>query len=45
MFAGHHWVAAILGLVATVGWTLQGLGNAFYYRQVSFSFGFRPDVP
>ncbi|KAJ3869974.1 scamp family-domain-containing protein [Lentinula novae-zelandiae] len=34
MFAGHHWVAAILGLVATVGWTLQGLGNAFYYRQI-----------
>ncbi|KAF9075234.1 scamp family-domain-containing protein [Rhodocollybia butyracea] len=34
MFANHHWVAAVLGLVATIGWTLQGLGNAFYYRQI-----------
>lgn len=35
MFIGHHWAAAIIGTVATVGWTIQGLGNAFYYRQVS----------
>jgi len=34
MFVGHHWAAAILGLIATVGWTIQGLGNAFYYRQI-----------
>jgi len=34
MYIGHHWVAAILGTVATVGWTIQGLGNAFYYRQI-----------
>lgn len=34
MYAGHHWAAAILGTVTTLGWTLQGVGNAFYYRQV-----------
>jgi len=34
-FSGHAWVAAVLGLVATVGWTVQGVGNAYYYRQVS----------
>jgi hypothetical protein len=34
MFARHHWVTAILGLIATIGWGLQGLGNAFYYRSV-----------
>jgi hypothetical protein len=27
-------VAGVLGVVATVGWAVQGLGNAFYYRQV-----------
>ncbi|TDL24759.1 scamp-domain-containing protein [Rickenella mellea] len=26
--------AAIVGTVATVGWTIQGVGNAFYYRQI-----------
>ncbi|KAI0273748.1 scamp-domain-containing protein [Gloeopeniophorella convolvens] len=26
--------AGILGVVATVGWAIQGLGNAFYYRQI-----------
>ena len=31
-------VAGILGIIATVGWAVQGLGNAFYYRQVIFSF-------
>jgi len=34
MFSNQHWVAAILGLLATIGWILQGLGNAFYYRQI-----------
>ncbi|KAK0483695.1 scamp family-domain-containing protein [Armillaria novae-zelandiae] len=34
MFVNHHWAAAILGLVATIGWIVQGLGNAFYYRQI-----------
>jgi hypothetical protein len=34
MFARHSWAAAVLSLVATIGWVLQGLGNAFYYRQV-----------
>jgi hypothetical protein len=28
-------VAGILGVVATVGWAVQGLGNAIYYRQVT----------
>src|SRR5882757_4236096 len=27
-------VAGVLGIIATVGWAVQGLGNAFYYRQV-----------
>jgi hypothetical protein len=36
MFAKKKLVAAIFGVVATVGWTLQGLGLAFYYRQVMF---------
>jgi len=34
MFVKHYWAAAVLGLVATVGWTIQGLGNAYYYRQI-----------
>lgn len=34
MYAQGHWAAGILGTIATVGWTVQGLGNAFYYRQV-----------
>ncbi|KAI0082642.1 scamp-domain-containing protein [Panus rudis PR-1116 ss-1] len=34
MFIKHSFVAAILGTIATVGWTLQGLGNAWYYRQI-----------
>ncbi|KAG5634373.1 hypothetical protein H0H81_002206, partial [Sphagnurus paluster] len=33
MFVKHYWVAAILSLVATIGWLIQGLGNAYYYRQ------------
>lgn len=34
MYIGHRWVAAILSTIATVGWTIQGVGNAFYYFQV-----------
>lgn len=34
MFARPAIPAAIVGTIATVGWTVQGLGNAFYYRQV-----------
>jgi hypothetical protein len=34
MFSQGHWAAGILGTIATVGWSLQGVGNAFYYRQV-----------
>ncbi|KAJ7046839.1 scamp family-domain-containing protein [Mycena alexandri] len=34
MYANHHWIAAVFCTVATVGWTVQGLGNAFYYRQI-----------
>jgi hypothetical protein len=30
-------VAGVLGIIATVGWAIQGLGNAFYYRQVNLS--------
>jgi SCAMP family len=28
-------VAGVLGIIATIGWAIQGLGNAFYYRQVN----------
>lgn len=35
MFVRSAWVAAILGTIATVGWVIQGVGNAMYYRQVS----------
>ncbi|KAJ7905561.1 scamp-domain-containing protein [Mycena olivaceomarginata] len=34
MYAQHHWLAAVFCTVATVGWTVQGVGNAFYYRQI-----------
>ena len=33
MYSRHAIVAGILGTVATVGWTVQGLGNAYYFRQ------------
>jgi hypothetical protein len=39
LFAQHHWVPAIIGTIATVGWTIQGLGNAFYYRSVRPRYG------
>jgi hypothetical protein len=35
-FSHRALVAGILGIIATVGWAVQGLGNAFYYRQVIF---------
>ena len=34
MYSQGHIVAGILGTIATAGWTVQGIGNAFYYRQV-----------
>ncbi|KAF8238625.1 hypothetical protein L208DRAFT_1387304 [Tricholoma matsutake] len=42
MFIKHYWAAAILGLLATVGWFIQGLGNAYYYRQASQHLPFIP---
>lgn len=35
MYTGHHFVAAILGTISTVGWGLQGVGLGYLYRQVS----------
>lgn len=37
MFAHHTWGAAIVGLIATIGWVTQGVGNMYYYRQVRIS--------
>ncbi|KAI5899338.1 scamp-domain-containing protein [Schizophyllum commune H4-8] len=34
MYGGGHIVAGILGTIATVGWVLQGAGNAYYYREI-----------
>ncbi|KAH8116921.1 scamp family-domain-containing protein [Phellopilus nigrolimitatus] len=34
MYAGGHIAAGILSTIATIGWIVQGLGNAFYYRQI-----------
>ena len=42
MFSSGHWAAGILGAIATAGWTLQGIGNAFYYRQVCRSSAAHP---
>lgn len=36
MFAQGHIVAGVFGIIATAGWTIQGLGNLWYYRQVRF---------
>ncbi|KAH9981185.1 scamp-domain-containing protein [Lactifluus volemus] len=33
-FSHRAFVAGIFGAIATVGWAIQGLGNAFYYRQI-----------
>ena len=35
MFNSGHWVAGIFCIIASVGWILQGGGNAWYYRQVT----------
>ena len=35
MYTKPAFVAAALGTVATVGWVIQGVGNALYYRQVN----------
>jgi len=34
MFAQGHIVAGVFGIIATAGWTIQGLGNLWYYRQI-----------
>ncbi|OSX65306.1 hypothetical protein POSPLADRAFT_1039036 [Postia placenta MAD-698-R-SB12] len=34
MYVKGHIAAAIVGTVASVGWVLQGVGNALYYRQI-----------
>jgi len=34
MFSQHHLAAGILGIFPSVGWVIQGAGNAFYYRQI-----------
>ncbi|ELU44821.1 polyadenylate-binding protein [Rhizoctonia solani AG-1 IA] len=31
---GSGIVAGVLGIIATVGWTLQGVGNGWYYREI-----------
>jgi len=33
-FSGGHIVVGILGIIATVGWTLQGVGLLYYYRAI-----------
>ena len=38
MFSRGHIAAGILGVFASVGWTVQGLGNLYYYHQVSSDF-------
>lgn len=35
MYTRPAFVAAALGTVATVGWVIQGVGNALYYKQVN----------
>lgn len=34
MYIDGHLAAGILGTIATVGWSLQGVGNGFYFFQV-----------
>lgn len=34
MYSRPALVAAILGTISTVGWTLQGLGLAYFYREI-----------
>ncbi|PPR03631.1 hypothetical protein CVT24_007747 [Panaeolus cyanescens] len=33
-FGSHSWVSAVFGLLATIGWTVQGVGLAYYYREI-----------
>jgi hypothetical protein len=49
LFGRGKIVAAVLSLIATIGWAIQGLGNAFYYRSVraiylSRVLGFNTDM-
>jgi hypothetical protein len=34
MLTQGHIAAGVVGIVASVGWIIQGLGNAFYYRRI-----------
>ncbi|KZS99202.1 scamp-domain-containing protein [Sistotremastrum niveocremeum HHB9708] len=34
MYSQGHIVAGVLATVATVGWTIQGLGDLFYFRSI-----------
>lgn len=33
-FTGGHIVAGVFCAIAAAGWTAQGLGNAYFFRQV-----------
>ena len=43
-FTGGHIVAGVFCAIAAAGWTVQGLGNAFYFRQVRRRNQNRTDV-
>lgn len=45
MYVKGHIAAAIVGTVASVGWVLQGVGNALYYRQVRWHHSQDPRYP
>jgi len=34
LFGHHTWGAAVIGLIASIGWVVQGGGNLYYYRQI-----------
>ncbi|CDZ97160.1 Secretory carrier membrane protein [Phaffia rhodozyma] len=34
MFAGQHWAAAVLCVLASVGWVIQLFGSLLFYRQI-----------
>ncbi len=38
MLSRHHIFAGILGIFASIGWTLQGVGILIYYRMVRRDF-------
>jgi hypothetical protein len=47
LFAHHTWGAAVVCLIATIGWVIQGAGNTYYYRQVRYYIemhGFRAQL-